>query len=122
MLSEKTSDLRNLVNIVAGPRTWADTRDSWLARAARRAKISHRTVKAIWYGEITDPEHRAAHRLRAAADRLGLVASGLRQLGAEFTTADVAAYLLLADRINALEKQIRAAKGDEEGVPGQRKT
>ncbi len=120
MLSEKVSDLRALVNIVAGPRTWADTRDSWLARAARRAKISHRAAKAIWYGEITDPEHRAAHRLRLAVDRLGLVAEGLKQVAPEFSPADVSTYLHLAERIRALENALGAQEGDEEGIPGKR--
>lgn len=63
------ASVRELVASVAGPRSWSDTRESWLARAARRAGISYRQAKALWYGEITDPFHRSATLMRIAADR-----------------------------------------------------
>lgn len=73
MLSEKSSEvaLRDLVASVAGPRQWSDTRESWLNRAARRAQLSYRTVKSLFYGELTDPDHPSARKLRDAAARLG---------------------------------------------------
>jgi hypothetical protein len=61
--------MRELVAAVAGPRQWGDTRESWLARAARRAGVSFRQTKSLFYGEITDPEHRAARRMKLAAGR-----------------------------------------------------
>jgi hypothetical protein len=63
---EKRSEgsMQELVAAVAGPREWGDTRQSWIARAARRAGISFRQAKSIFYGEITDPEHKAVRRLR----------------------------------------------------------
>lgn len=44
-------DLRGWIAIVAGPRGWNDTRESWLARAARRLDLPARRVRALFYGE-----------------------------------------------------------------------
>jgi hypothetical protein len=60
--------MQELVAAVAGPREWGDTRQSWIARAARRANISYRQARAIFYGEIDDPEHKAVRRMQAAID------------------------------------------------------
>lgn len=69
--------MRNEIAIVAGPKEWSDTRGSWLARvpkAVRRAlgtekeTVSHRAVRGLWYGEITDPDHHAARDVRRAAE------------------------------------------------------
>lgn len=61
--------MRTEIATVAGPREWGDTRDSWLARVTRRVPtVSHRTVRALWYGEITDPDHWAARDIRREAD------------------------------------------------------
>lgn len=71
-MSEKSSEarkMRELVATVAGPREWSDTRQSWLARAARRSGLTYRTIKALWYGEIDDPKHYAAQLLQVAANK-----------------------------------------------------
>jgi hypothetical protein len=69
--------MREEISCVAGPRQWGDTRESWLSRVPRTVKkllgtatetVSFRTVKAIWYGEINNPEHHAARDLRKAAE------------------------------------------------------
>lgn len=61
--------VRELIAAVAGQPSWSDNRQSWLARAARRAGISHRQAKALFYGEITDPHHKSARLMRDAAER-----------------------------------------------------
>lgn len=61
--------IQELVAEVAGGRTWTDNRKSWLQKAARRAGLSYRSMRALWYGEITDTS-RAAKMLRMTADRL----------------------------------------------------
>jgi hypothetical protein len=66
---EKGSVMRELVAAVAGPRQWGDTRQSWIGRAARRAGVSYRAAKSLFYGEITDPEHKAARKMKAAAGK-----------------------------------------------------
>jgi hypothetical protein len=71
-VSENQSGVKNVrreIAIVAGPKDWGDTRESWLARVPRKIKtVSFRTVKALWYGEITDPEHWAARDIRREAE------------------------------------------------------
>lgn len=63
------SKVRREIAIVAGPKDWGDTRESWLARVPRKVKtVSFRTVKALWYGEIDDPEHWAARDIRREAE------------------------------------------------------
>jgi len=63
--------VRKQIAIVAGPRGWGDTRESWLAIVPRKVTtVSFRTVKALWYGEITDPMHWAARDIRRAAEEI----------------------------------------------------
>ncbi len=106
-MSEKAS-MRRLVEAVAGPRTWSDTRQSWLNRAARRSGLSFRTIKGIWYGEITDESHAAIRILRrTAADtspeilaqRLEALARGMVAADADFYRPDIRA---LIDAVRAL--------------------
>lgn len=60
--------MRTEISIIAGPREWGDTRESWLARVPRQVRtVTFRTVKALWYGEIDDPDHWAARDIRRAA-------------------------------------------------------
>lgn len=100
----EASNMRELVAAVAGPREWSDTRESWLARAARRAGISYRSVKAIWYGEITNPRNRSIqlleHAVRARAQSLSgrfeTIARGMQAADADFYRADVLALLNVA--------------------------
>ena len=69
---EKSSgekSVREEIATVAGPMEWGDTRESWLARVPRKVKtVSFRTVKALYYGEISDPDHWAARDIRRAAE------------------------------------------------------
>lgn len=73
-MSEKSSGvslMREAISIVAGPKEWGDTRESWLARVPRKVRtVTFRTVKAIWYGEIDDPQHWAAREIQRAADAI----------------------------------------------------
>lgn len=102
MSTEKFSggnSVRELIAAVAGPRQWSDTRESWLARAARGARLPYRTIKALWYGEITDVNHRSARLLRDAAEKYENIASALNQSDAEFHCADIAALLDMARKL-----------------------
>ena len=63
--------VRKQIAIVAGPRGWGDTRESWLAIVPRKVTtVTFRTVKSLWYGEITDPNHWAARDIRRAAEEI----------------------------------------------------
>lgn len=57
------------VAVMAGERLWTDTRESWFHRAARGSNLPYRTIRAIYYGEITDPEHPSMVALKSAAER-----------------------------------------------------
>jgi hypothetical protein len=59
---------RKWLEIVAGPqRSWGDSRDNWLERAADEAGISFRKARAIFYGEIIDAEHPDIRKLKEVA-------------------------------------------------------
>jgi len=121
MNSEKSSgtgDMRELVAAVAGPVEWSDNRKSWLNRAARRAGISARQTKALFYGEIKDPNHRSARLMRDAAELAGryeAIAGGLRAVDPDFYQPDV---LALVDIARALRSLDRTRSDDEKpGTP-----
>jgi hypothetical protein len=84
MSLEKSSGLRGLLAVVAGPREWTDTRESWLNRAARRAGISFRQAKACFYNEHTNPNSPSARKLRDAAAKAGVAEA--RALAEQFET------------------------------------
>jgi ribosomal protein L29 len=65
--TNRVSAMRKEIAILAGPRGWDDTRESWLNRVCTAVPtVSYRTVKALWYGEIQDPEHWAIRDIRRA--------------------------------------------------------
>lgn len=65
----RTLDWRDEIGVIAGPIQPNDTRESWLARAARRAGISYRQCKSLFYGQTKDPRHSVASKILSAADR-----------------------------------------------------
>lgn len=122
-MSEKSSEMREAVATVAGPRAFHETRESWLARAARNAGISFRQAKSLFYGEITDPEHKAARRMLAAAERQGKreasdladkfesIARSMNAADQDFYSADVAALIDAARALRGLART--RTDGDE---------
>lgn len=112
--------MRELIAAVAGPRQWGDTRESWLARAARRAGVSHRQAKALFYGEIIDADHKTARRMREAAgqheaehlaQRFEALADSLQARDQDFHCSDIAA---LVDAARALRGLGRSRTGGGE--------
>lgn len=71
------------IALLAGPRENRDSRESWIAKAARPPALTLRTIKSLYYGEITDPVHPAVVALKEAADRYELesLASQIDELG-----------------------------------------
>jgi len=60
--------MKREIAILAGPRGWGDTRESWLARVPEKVPgLSLRIVKSLWYGEI-DEKHWAALEIRNAVE------------------------------------------------------
>lgn len=70
--------MRNEIAICAGPRTWGDTRMSWLSRVPKAVKealctetetVTFRMVKSLWYADrhVSKPDHHASRDVRRAA-------------------------------------------------------
>lgn len=108
----RNAPLRDELALVAGPRAWSDTRESWLARAARRCGINYRTAKAVFYGETTDPRASVERKIREAAalaeaqqsrradaDKLLSMAAALEAKDADFHCQHIAALRHLACRL-----------------------
>jgi hypothetical protein len=98
------------IEVIAGPRLANDTRESWLARAARRAGITFRQCRALYYGETVDPKvsvaigvvaaAQAARREAAAlASRFEAAAGGLNAIDSDFHSSDIAALIHAARRL-----------------------
>ena len=105
---------RDEITVIAGPYKPSDTRESWLARAARKCRISFRQTKALWYGECVDPKYSVAMNVRCAADqarqeaqalasRFETIASGLNEKDADFYRADIAALIDTARALRGLD-------------------
>ena len=117
-MSEKSSNegatMRELIVAVAGQRQWSDTRESWLARAARKAGVSYRQAKAIYYNEIKDPNHRSVRLMRDAAElaqQYEIIARGLNEVDAAINHDDVRALVYLAHTLRNLGKPGRGRGG-----------
>lgn len=109
---EKSSvSAREAIAAVAGPRLANDTRESWLNRAARRAGVSYRQAKSLWYGEIDNPRHLAFRRVVDAAQQHGhreanklagqfeTIVSALRIVDPEFHRDTIDTLVGLAGRL-----------------------
>jgi hypothetical protein len=117
--------MRKEIALIAGPRGWGDTKLSWLARVPREVKkllgteketISFRTVKSLWFGEITNPDHHAARDVRRAAaiiearkDAQELAAKYQTLVGAMNASADANLY---SEQIARLERVARLLCGE----------
>ena len=113
--SSGVSSVRNEIAIVAGPSEWGDTRESWLARVCRRVPtVSFRTVKALYYGEITDPLHWAARDIRREAERIeanreaSALASQHLAIAEKLLVTDPDFYRAEVARLEQLVAQLRA--------------
>lgn len=95
-------ELKYAVVTLAGPRRDGDTRESLIARAARRAGISFRQAKSLYYGETRDPRASVVERVRAA------LAAHSSQSEAN-ARAELAA---IKDRIASLTAQLDAMDQD----------
>ena len=106
------------VLIVIKGQWWSDTRESWLARVPRKVQsVTFRTVKALWYGEITDPEHKAARAIQRAADailekrereaaasQLDTMAAGLLVRDPDFYGEEVRQYIHAAHLLRTMAR------------------
>lgn len=105
MLDQRSA--RSLVLAVAGGNV-IDNRKSIWTKAARVSGVTIRTIKSIWYGTITDEDHRAVRKLRAsAASRAATLAGRYEAIAAAMEQADANLYrqdiIALCNAAHALE-------------------
>ena len=103
------------ISAVAGPMLAGDTRESWLARAAHRSRLSFRQVKALYYGECKDPKtsvaigvlsaaNKARNEASELASRFESLAGGLNAKDADFHGADILALIDAARALRGLDR------------------
>ncbi len=111
----RTLDWQTFIAQAAGPMRAQDTRESWLARAARKAGISYRQIKALWYGQTVDPKTStaigvltAAEKARKEASQLATqfesLAGGLNAKDPDFYSDDVLALISAARALRGLDR------------------
>ena len=120
-MSESSSGVekvRREIAIVAGPKDWGDTRESWLAKVPRKVgTVSFRMVKALWYGEIHDDNHWAARDIKRAAelieaqreanahaDRIQSAITAFQHQDQDFYSEEVARLQRVISRIRAVDR------------------
>ena len=103
------SEMKRSIVLLAGPRQDTDTRESMIARAARRAGISFRQAKTFFYGETTNPRFKVVERVRAAIENANVAQEAKAR--AEFER--------VRDQIALLEQRLAALAADMggEGAP-----
>jgi hypothetical protein len=122
MIWKKAAEMsvREAIGVIAGPRGWGDTRESWLASAARKTKsISFRTMRSLWTGEISEenkPDHwaireikrqaaiyKAREEAKNVAAQYESIAERLVSTDPDFYSADVAALVHAARILRGLD-------------------
>jgi hypothetical protein len=66
---QRTLDWASQIEVIGGPMGFGDTRESWLARVARKSGATFRQIKALYYREVNDPKFSLAAQIITAADR-----------------------------------------------------
>src|SRR6266851_8898675 len=77
IVMNRTVDWQTEIAAIAGPLRSSDTRESWLARAARKSTATYWHIKALWYRELTDPKYSVAYKVLSAAEKARAEASEL---------------------------------------------
>ncbi len=113
--------MRKEIAIIAGPKNWGDTRESWLANVPRivrkalsteKETVTFRTVKALFYGEIDDPNHWAARDISRAAqiiearNEAAALAGQYQEMARGMHAVDESVYRKEIDRLERLARII----------------
>lgn len=112
----RTENWQEEIKVVLGPMRIHDTRESWLARAARKAGITLWHTRALLTGNLTDPKWSIGIQVKNAADKVrweaaqgdkkklaqiyATAARGLNEIDANFHSSTVSALLALASEIS----------------------
>ena len=102
--STLVEEMQQAIRELAGPRSFGDTRESWLNRAARRAGISFRRAKAFHYGEVKNPRVQDVEKVRNAVH-----STPQRRTGAH--TDELTELRARLERLEALVAEARLQRG-----------
>src|SRR5262245_53628331 len=111
---EQVSTMRELVLAAAGLPEGSNWK-SVCRLAARHADVSFRTAKSVYYGDITDDDHKAVIRMKKAAgryeslqlaSRFDGLAQALRLRDPDFHMEDIAALVAAASALRRLDRTI----------------
>jgi hypothetical protein len=69
-LTDLPTVLRESIVRLAGQRSWSDSRNTWLKRAARAASITPRQAKSLFYMESDNPSGVVVFNVLRAVNRL----------------------------------------------------
>ena len=85
----QTVNWQSEISAIAGPVQSSDTRESWLARAARKSGSRFWHIKALFYGQLTDPKYSVAFKVLSAAEkaRINAARSDMARLSGIYQTA-----------------------------------
>lgn len=100
---------RDEIALVAGP--YDGNRKGWLSRAARKSGATYRQIKALYYGETTDPKLSVAESVLAAArveamalaSQFESIAGGLNATDSDFHCHDINALIDTARKLRGLD-------------------
>lgn len=67
-LMDQAINWKDQIGLIAGPYLPTDTKQSWLARAARKCSLSLRHIQSLYYGHVSDPKFSVAASILCAAD------------------------------------------------------
>lgn len=109
-------EMKHSIVLLAGHRRSSDTRESMIARAARRANISFRQAKSLFYGETRDPRASVVERVRAAIKDAETDNLSARFTALEATLAHVDPEFF-GPAVEALREAARAL-GGQTSAPG----
>lgn len=109
-------EMKRSIVLLAGTRQASDTRESMIARAARRANISFRQAKALFYGETRDPRASIVESVRSAIRATETENLSARFIALETTLAHVDPEFF-GPAVEALREAARAL-GGQTSAPG----
>jgi hypothetical protein len=72
IVMNRTVDWQAKIQDIAGPFRDTDTKESWLARAARLSGATFWHAKALYERKLTDPKYSVAYKILSAADKARL--------------------------------------------------
>lgn len=120
IVAYRTVEWQGEISAIAGPIQSGDTRESWLARAARKSAVTFWHVKALWYGELTDPKYSVAFKVLSAAQKSRIdaarhdaaalstkfetIAKGMMNADQGYNSADVALLLNAARLLGGMDR------------------